>query len=199
MSLTEVEVTAQVSRSAQRSYEKALDAYAMKDFPQTITELNKAVTKSPNYALAWFLLAQTHRDILQDSIAIVELQRALNIDDTLYKRGWIELAELLWQSGDYDAGMEALGMVVKKHWELKQFKWVRAGLKYSVKAIQDRTSYVIKPLEGDVNTMSPEYFPTMELSGNRIFFTKLVKSMKNPAGQEAVSYTHLTLPTIYSV
>ena len=132
MSLTDVEVTAQVSRSAQRLYEKALDAYAVKDFSQTITELNKAVTKSPNYALAWFLLAQTHRDILQDSIAIIELQMALNLDDTLYKRGWLELAELLWKSGDYDAGMDALDMVVKKHWKLKQFKWVRAGLKFSV-------------------------------------------------------------------
>jgi flagellar motor protein MotB len=184
MSLTDVEVTAQVSRSAQRSYEKALDAYAVKDFSQTITELNKAVTKSPNYALAWFLLAQTHRDILQDSIAIIELKMALNLDDTLYKRGWLELAELLWKSGDYDAGMDALDMVVKKHWKLKQFKWVRAGLKFSVEAIQDKSSYVIKPLEGDVNTMRPEYFPTMELSGNRMVFTKLVRSMNNPAGQE---------------
>lgn len=184
MSLTDVEVTAQVSRSAQRSYKRALDAYAVKDFSQTITELNKAVTKSPNYALAWFLLSQTHRDILQDSIAIIELQMALNLDDTLYKRGWLELAELLWKSGDYDAGMDALDMVVKKHWESKQFKWVKAGLKFSVNAIQAKSSYVIKPLEGDINSMRPEYFPTMELSGNRMVFTKLVGSRNNPAGQE---------------
>ncbi|MBT7652140.1 MAG: hypothetical protein HN563_02380, partial [Flavobacteriales bacterium] len=140
ISLTSEEVTAQVSRSAQRSYEKALDAYAVRDFSQTITELEKAVNKSPNYALAWFLLAQTHRDLTQDSIAIIELKKALNIDDSLYKRGWLELAELCWISGDYDSGIAALDMVVKKHRELKQYKWVRAGLEFSIKSIKSPMS-----------------------------------------------------------
>ena len=185
VSLTSEEVTAQVSRSAQRSYEKALEAYAVRDFSQTITELDKAVNKSPNYALAWFLLAQTHRDLSQDSIAIIELKRALNIDDSLYKRGWLELAELCWISGDYDSGITALDMVVKKHRELKQYKWVRAGLEFSVKAIKDpMSSYIIKPLEGDVNSIRPEYFPTMELSGKQIVFTRLIQSRNNPTGQE---------------
>ncbi len=136
ISLSSVEVTAQVSRSAQRSYEKALDAYAVKDFSLTIAELDKAVKKSPDYALAWFLLAQTHRDLSSDSIAIIHLKRALNIDDSLYKKGWLELAELFWISGDYDSGIAALDMVVKKHRELKQYKWVRAGLEFSVVAVK---------------------------------------------------------------
>ena len=185
VSLTSDEVTAQVSRSAMRSYEKALDAYAVRDFSLTLTELDKAVNKSPDYALAWFLLAQTHRDLSQDSIAIVELKRALNIDDSLYKGGWLELAELCWISGDYDSGITALEMVVKKHRELKQYKWVKAGLEFSLKAVKTPLSRcIIKPLEGDVNSIRPEYFPTMELSGKKIVFTRLVKSQNNPTGQE---------------
>ena len=107
VSLTSDEVTAQVSRSAMRSYEKALAAYAVRDFSLTLTELDKAVNKSPDYALAWFLLAQTHRDLSQDSIAIVALKRALNIDDSLYKGGWLELAELCWITGEYESGKTA--------------------------------------------------------------------------------------------
>ena len=185
ISLSSVEVTAQVSRSAQRSYEKALDAYAVKDFSLTIAELDKAVKKSPDYALAWFLLAQTHRDLSSDSIAIIHLKRALNIDDSLYKKGWLELAELFWISGDYDSGIAALDMVVKKHRELKQYKWVRAGLEFSVMAVKSPMPLsVITPLKGEVNSIRPEYFPTMELSGKRMVFTRLVQSRNNPYGQE---------------
>ena len=185
ISLSSVEVTAQVSRSAQRSYEKALDAYAVKDFPLAIAQLDKAVKKSPDYALAWFLLAQTHRDLSRDSIAIIHLKRALNIDDSLYKKGWLELAELFWISGDYDSGIAALDMVVKKHRELKQYKWVRAGLEFSVMAVKSPMPLsVITPLKGEVNSIRPEYFPTMELSGKRMVFTRLVQSRNNPSGQE---------------
>ena len=185
ISLSSVEVTAQVSRSAQRSYEKALDAYAVKDFSLTIAELDKAVKKSPDYALAWFLLAQTHRDLSSDSIAIIHLKRALNIDDSLYKKGWLELAELFWISGDYDSGIAALDMVVKKHRKLKQYKWVRAGLEFSVMAVKSPMLLsVITPLKGEVNSIRPEYFPTMELSGKRMVFTRLVQSRNNPYGQE---------------
>ena len=35
-----------------------------------------------------------------------------------------------------------------------------------------------------VNSIRPEYFPTMELSGKKIVFTRLVKSQNNPTGQE---------------
>ena len=185
VSLTSEEVTAQVSRSAQRSYEKALDAYAVRDFSLTLTELDKAVKKSPNYALAWFLFAQTHRDLSRDSIAIIELKRALSIDDSLYKKGWLELAELLWKSGDYDSGITALDMVVKKHRKLKQYRWVRAGLEFSVVTVKSPMLLsVITPLKGDVNSIRPEYFPSMELSGKKMVFTRLVQSRNNPIGQE---------------
>jgi len=162
-----------------------LDAYTSSDFSLTITELDKAVKKSPNYALAWFLLAQTHRDLSRDSIAIIELKRALYIDDSLYKKGWLELAELLWMSGDYDSGITALDMVVKKHRELKQYRWVRAGLEFSVMAVKSPMLLsVITPLQGDVNSVRPEYFPSMELSGKKMVFTRLVPSRNNPMGQE---------------
>ena len=192
ISLSSEEVTAQVSRSAQRSYEKAFDAYGARDFSLAITELDKAVNRSPNYALAWFLLAQTHRDLSHDSLAIIHLKRALNIDDSLYKKGWLELAELFWMSGDYDSGQTALNMVVKKHRELKQYKWVRAGLEFSVLAVKSPMHLsVISPLKGEVNSMRPEYFPTMELSGKRMVFTRLVQSRNNPMGQEEFFSTSL--------
>lgn len=185
VSLTSQEVTAQVSRSAQRSYEKALDAYALRDFSLALSELDKAVNKSPNYALAWFLLAQTHQDLSLDSIAIIDLKRALYIDDSIYKKGWLDLAELLWMSGDYDSGITALEMVVKKHRNLKKYKWVHAGLEFSVRDSKSPIPRsIITPLEGDVNSMRPEYFPSMDLSGKKLVFTRLVQSRNNPTGQE---------------
>ena len=184
-SLLGAEVTAQVSRGAEKAYKKALDAYAIRDFTQTFIELDKALSKSPNFALAWFLSAQTHRDMSHDTLAITALTRALSIDDSRYKRGWLELAELNWKSGNYDSGLAALEMVVKKHKDLKQYKWVKAGLEFSVSAVQTPLPpSSIKPLKGNINSGRPEYFPTMDLSGNHIVFTRLVSSSNNASGQE---------------
>lgn len=185
VSLKSDQVTAQASRSSKRLYQKAMDAYEVRDYAQTISILDKAILKSPNFALAWFFLAQTHRELSQDSIAIVKLSMALSLDDSMYKRGWLELAELLWESGDYSSGLVALDSVVKKHRELKRYKWVKAGLQFSFNAVSLENNHdMIAPLVGDVNTHRPEYFPTMVLAGDMMVFTKLVQSRNSPTGQE---------------
>ena len=44
---------AQVSKGAMKAYERAIDAYVVKDYATAYAELNKAETKSPNFAFVY--------------------------------------------------------------------------------------------------------------------------------------------------
>ena len=85
VSLTSEEVTAQVSRSAQRSYEKALDAYAVRDFSQTITELDKAVTSIANSEESLITLA------CDSAVFTNEFKQVLNHFGQKFKHTQLEL------------------------------------------------------------------------------------------------------------
>ena len=85
--LNPVQIQAQVSRGAQRAYENALQSYASFDLDNTIVQLEKALKKSPDFHKAWFLLAQTNRDLNRDSLAIIALNKGLSINDRSFQRG----------------------------------------------------------------------------------------------------------------
>ena len=106
--LNPVQIQAQGSRGAQRAYENALQSYASFDLDNTIVQLEKALKKSPDFHKAWFLLAQTNRDLNRDSLAIIALNKGLSINDRSFQRGWLELAELNWALGNYKAGLASM-------------------------------------------------------------------------------------------
>jgi outer membrane protein OmpA-like peptidoglycan-associated protein len=181
-----VEAFAQVSRGAQRAYEKALNSYALFDLETTVFELEKALKKAPDFHKAWFLLAQTNRDLNRDSLAIVALNKGLNINDIAFQRGWLELAELNWSSGNYKDGVLAIRKfketgvyrsINRDSTLLQHYRWVNEGLNFSIKAVSSPiTNLQIHALEGGVNSDLQEYYPTMTLDGNHLVFTRKVLS-----------------------
>ena len=184
--LNPVHINAQVSRGAERAYENALNSYTLFDLETTVLQLEKALRKSPNFHKAWFLLAQTNRDLDRDSLAILALNKGLSINDNSFQRGWLELAELNWTLGNYKEGASAIrnfqntvayrtmnmDSVLSSH-----YHWVNDGLEFSIKAISSPlTGIDIRPLEGEVNSDLQEYYPTMTLNGNNLVFTRIVPS-----------------------
>ena len=184
--LSPVETLSQVSRGAQRAYEKALNSYALLDLETTVLELEKAIKKAPDFHKAWFLLAQTYRDLRRDSLAIDALSKGLNINDRAFQRGWLELAELYWSSGNYKDGVlamenfESTGVYRSINSDstlLHHYRWVNDGIQFSIKAITSPLSDIqIRALEGGVNSDLQEYYPTMTLDGNNLVFTRKVLS-----------------------
>jgi outer membrane protein OmpA-like peptidoglycan-associated protein len=184
--LNPVQIHAQVSRGAQRAYENALQSYASFDLDNTIVQLEKALKKSPDFHKAWFLLAQTNRDLNRDSLAIIALNKGLSINDRSFQRGWLELAELNWTLGNYKAGVASMDHfkntdVFRKintdSLLYQHYRWVNNGLEFSIKAVSSPlTDIDIRPLEGDVNSEMQEYYPTMTLDGNHLVFTRIVPS-----------------------
>ena len=87
-------IDAQISKASQRAYDKAVVAYEQKDIDATQAALKKAIEKSPEFAAAFFFLAQTYRDQRDESSTLVALYTGLRIDDSEFPIGWIEVAEL---------------------------------------------------------------------------------------------------------
>ena len=184
--LNPVHINAQVSRGAERAYENALNSYTLFDLETTVLQLEKALRKSPNFHKAWFLLAQTNRDLDRDSLAILALNKGLSINDNSFQRGWLELAELNWTLGNYKEGASAIinfqntvayRTINKDSVLSSHYKWVNDGLEFSIKAISSPLNGIdIRPLEGEVNSDLQEYYPTMTLNGNNLVFTRIVPS-----------------------
>ena len=184
--LNPAHINAQVSRGAERAYENALNSYILFDLETTVLQLEKALRKSPNFHKAWFLLAQTNRDLDRDSLAILALNKGLSINDTSFQKGWLELAELNWTLGNYKEGASAIinfqntvaYRTINKDSVLSSYyKWVNDGLEFSIKAIlSPLTGIDIRPLEGEVNSDLQEYYPTMTLNGKNLVFTRIVPS-----------------------
>lgn len=174
---------AQVPRGAEKAYERALDAYNSKELQTALVELYKAINKFEEYADAHFLLAQTHKDLDNISASIEALERGLNIRESKYPRGWLELAEMLWLEGEYEKGLNALEgfkncRLYKRLPDDAQlssyYHWVKKGLEFSVAEMPHSSKAVPLRLKGGVNSDFPEYYPSLTLDNKVMIFTRRI-------------------------
>lgn len=175
---------AQVPRGAEKAYERALEAYQAKDLNTSLEELNKAISKYETYADAHFLLAQTQKDLHNIPASIVALERGLDIRESKYPRGWLELAEMLWVEGEYERGVGALARfkdcrLYKRLPDDAQlsgyYHWLKRGLEFSVREMANSSNKQPVELPGFVNSDMPEYYPSLTLDNKVMIFTRRIR------------------------
>ena len=165
------------SRGARKAYDEALEAYRFQAYTLAESAIERALRKSPEYVDAWFLKAQLHRDLERDDVAGV-LKHALNLDGEKFPFGWVELAQIQWESGQYDEGLATLRTLDNKALPLTaqvkdKRQWVEAGLRHSVAALAQSQEHIAATLlEGGLNTEAEEYYGALDLSGRRMVFTR---------------------------
>ena len=163
------------SRGARKAYDEALEAYRFQAYTLAETAIDRALRKSPEYVDAWFLKAQLHRDLDRDDVDEV-LQHALNLDGEKFPFGWIELAQIQWERGQYDQALATLrtfdGLALPLTTQVQDKRqWVEAGLRFSLAArTQDHAAATL--LEGQLNTDAEEYYGALDLTGRRMVFTR---------------------------
>lgn len=179
-----VQTFAQVPRGAEKAYERALEAYNSKDLDVALEELTKAIDKHDLYADAHFLLSQTHKDLYNIPASIKALERGLEIRESKYPRGWLELAEMLWVEGEYERGISAIegfkGCRLYKRLPDDQelsayYHWIKDGLEFSLAEKANASKAVPIRLKGKVNTEMPEYYPSLTLDNQLMIFTRRMR------------------------
>ena len=103
-----------------------------------------------------------------------------------FPKGRLHLCQLLHRSGRYDEGLDALetaqGLL---GWEpTPEWDAIAAHLRFAAAAISTPVELISRPLEGDVNTPAPEYYPAMTADGQTLLFTRQIGGRTAFEGQE---------------
>ncbi len=184
---------AQVSKGAMKAYERAIDAYVVQDYVTAYTELNKAENKSPKFALVYFLRAQLLQDENRDSFAIEALKKGLEIDDSEYPKGWFQLAELCWGEGLYEDGKSAIesfknskayDRFVADSTLQNHYVRVKEGIDFSIQHANDSAKFDAHKFSENINTSSPEYYPSLSLDNQVVIMTRRYKPIGAKYEQE---------------
>lgn len=185
---------AQVSKGAVKAFNNAMEAYDAQDYQLAHSELDKALSKSPNYADAYLFKSQLYRDYMKDSLAIESLKKGLNIDDSKYQIGWFELAELCWGEGRYEEGKFAMELFkttnaydkfVSDSTTLKYYVRVKESLDFSLQQMSyAKKKFNAHRLSDNVNSQNPEYYPSLSLDSKVIIMTRRFKPISSKHEQE---------------
>ena len=166
------------SRKAVKEYRKALEAYRFLAPDIAIGHLESAIQRSPEFAEALFLKAQIYQEMdhpnREEALAL-----ALQVDATMFPHGWVTLAEIQWELGKYDEGLQSLDRLehiyagqLSEETETRR-AWVNAGLTFASQALrQDDRGVEAKAVVGGLNTDAMEYYGAFDLSGTRMVLTR---------------------------
>ncbi|MDA0728384.1 MAG: OmpA family protein [Bacteroidetes bacterium] len=173
-----------IKGSAKKAYSRAVEAYRNRDVYGASGYLNRAVEISPSYAKAWFLKAQVELELGQTQASEHALKRGLAIDDSIYPVGWVDLAQLQWESGQYEqasASLSSLPPSVDMSPEgLDRKRWVEAGVAFSLKHVGVHEQELPELVPGDLNSDAREYYGAFDLTGERFVFTRSDIAMDSP-------------------
>ena len=170
--------TKEPTRKAQKEYQKALEAYRFMAPNLALSHLNDALDRSPSFAEALFLKAQIYQDMSHPRQEEV-LAEALKVNATMFPHGWITLAEIQWNLGKYEEGLqslarlEALSAPRMSDESERRRAWVQAGLTFSVEAMAEKeVALEAEAVQGGLNTDALEYYGALDLSGTRMVLTR---------------------------
>lgn len=161
---------------AMKAYNEAITLYTLKNLEAAVLELDKAIAKSPDYANAWFFKAQILKELNhpeQDEV----LSHALSLNGSMYRRGWLELAEMQWTTGRYEQAKASLDRFKQDGFEdvskesLDVYQWILAGVEYSLEATVHPSDTVAEPVPGMLSMEAHMYYGSVDLMGNRMVFT----------------------------
>lgn len=166
------------SRKAQKEYQKALEAYRMRSPNLAITHLNAAIQRSEGFAEALFLKAQIFQEMAhpKQEEALVE---ALRADATMFPHGWVTLAQIQWELGKYEEGLQSLDRLdglnsgnLSDEVQTRR-NWVEAGLQFASDARNNpELVHEAKPTPGMLNTEALEYYGALDLTGTYMVLTR---------------------------
>ena len=170
--------TKEPTRKAQKDYQKALEAYRFMSPNLALSHLDDALDRSPLFAEALFLKAQIYQDMSHPRQEEA-LAQALNANATIFPHGWVTLAEIQWNLGKYEEGLQSLARLDElsaprmSDESERRRAWVDAGLTFAVEAMaKEELVPEAEVVQGGLNTDALEYYGALDLSGTRLVLTR---------------------------
>lgn len=176
-------------KKALKAYASGLEAYLHGHFEEALEALDKAVERDPLFFDAWMLQGQILDQSGQRNAAIDAMLTGYGLRPTGFPKGRLRLCEMLHRSGRYAEGVQVLEVVRSldqwSDWST-QPDWAAAvaHLEFAIQAKDHPVELQSQPLQGDVNTSAPEYYPAITADGSTLLFTRQIGGRTIYEGQE---------------
>ena len=149
------------SKKAEKRLSEAIDLYMSRDLGSALERVDEALRLDSEYSEAWMLKSQLCEEGGMLECASFSLGQAFEYQPSLRKKWHAKQIRLAYQNGQYDHAFELL--------ENGEYLWgvqcndslLVASVRFAHKAVSNPLQLTMAPLEGDVNTAMPEYYPAL--------------------------------------
>jgi outer membrane protein OmpA-like peptidoglycan-associated protein/Tol biopolymer transport system component len=172
------------SGRARRAFERALDAYRLRDYEGTIDALNQAVRADGAFIEAHILLGEVFHSAGDYDSSIQSYKNALEIDPRFFPPAWFYLGEAFILSGRYQEALERFERFL-------EFPGVSRSLaeaarnhlltcEFAIDAMNNPVPFEPVNLGAAVNSEFAEYSPALTTDEQTLIFTRK-KPRESPA------------------
>jgi outer membrane protein OmpA-like peptidoglycan-associated protein len=165
------------SRRAIRHFETASEYFSNRDDAEAEAYLLKATAADEQFIEAWFMLAQIALDRNDGEKAAEYYSRGLFIDPDRNARGFLKLSEIEFGNGNYSASADHLDRWKTYGFDDERSKplvaMLERNLSFALRAVNNPVPFDPEPLGKAVNTDQYEYWPSLSIDEQTIFFTVL--------------------------
>jgi outer membrane protein OmpA-like peptidoglycan-associated protein len=170
------------SKKAIRYFEKALEYFDARNDSEANINLNKALNVDPDFIEALMMRAQIHKDNHELDKAIIDFKRALEIKPDFYPPGYMVLASVNYQLGNYKEALES----VQNFITLNNFAQISRNealsflkkAEFALQSIDNPVPFNPENMGDSINSVYSEYWPSLSIDEKTLIFTVLLP--KNP-------------------
>ena len=177
------------SKKTDALYKEATIQAQVGDLSKAINLLNQILKIDPVYYMAYFGLADIYHGKKENTKEKEMLIKGLKSGDDKFPKGFKYLAELLYNEGNYNEGLENMEhfSILKTPLSAEENRLLES-CRFAVQAIKNPVPF--KPVNAGaaINSQEDEYWPSLNAESNILVFTRLLAKdstgKKLPLAQE---------------
>jgi len=172
------------SKKAEKRLNEAIDLYMSREVGLALERVDEALRLDAEFSGAWMLKSQLCEEKGRWECATHSLGQALEFQPDLRKKWHTKHVQFAFQSGQYDRAFKILEDG-ENLWKVHcKDSLLEASVRFAFGAVANPVEHTIAPLEGNVNTTMPEYYPALFATGDRMIFTRQIGGDARLTGQE---------------
>lgn len=170
-----------MSAAAKRAYNRALETIMVptKDAQaETIQNLEKAIKVAPGYLDAYVQLGSIYEKEKNYTAALPNFEKANQIDSVYFLPGYLLYAKAEAGLGHFDEALQLIGRFLtqpnlRESTRQDALKW-KDHFAFGVESRKENIPFQPVNLGDSINSVDPEYFPTLPIDQKTLIFTRKV-------------------------
>ncbi|UXX81205.1 OmpA family protein [Reichenbachiella carrageenanivorans] len=165
-------------KRAEKYYEEARQYLKRSQFREAMEPLQDAINKDPEFIEVWLAMGSANYRLGRDSLTLVALHRALEIDPDYTKSiyAYFLIGEIYFKQSNYKESIAYLGHYLSRdNTDIKKREEAEVlvdNAQYALAAIEAPFDYNIKILPDHANSFELQYFPVLSVDQQKIYFTR---------------------------